>query len=636
MPIVKRIALIPVVLLCASSAPRRALLPAVTPNDNTVSAGVLSNGTLTVELTAMQATWPKVGGEFHRASAEVFAERGKGPLVPGPLMRVPIGTEIRVTVHNTLARRLTFFLPTSASTDDSVVVAPGESGKISVRAAAAGSFIYRAIASGDVTAESVSLTGALAGAIVVDTAKSPSRPRDRVFVIMMTPDSELIAKGQLGPTTDIRQVAFTINGRSWPNTERLSATVGDTLRWRVINASFDTHPMHLHGFYFRVDSFTGSNVPVAQFGQGDPGRMVVTERMSPYSAMNMTWVPERAGNWLFHCHVALHLEPRDEPGTTGHVMPDMKMNHALTGMVGLVMGISVAPLGHDVQLAASKPVRQLRLIATSDPGFPDSMPSFRFTIEENGRQRTAHAGISPTLYLTRGEPVAITIINRLNEPTGVHWHGMELESYFDGVAGLSGTANRLAPMIAPGDSFVARFTPPRAGTFMYHSHVDDVRQQSAGLVGPMIIRDGPQTNAPDEYEVMLKGSRAGPRRNNVLDVNGLPNPDTLVAHVGRPMRLRIMSLATAQLAPAVTLTSRADSVRILPRDSMLVRWIPVAKDGMEFSPSARSARLGRVVISMGETYDFEFTPERVGQVLRLEVRGSVSGTLMTRVPIRVE
>jgi manganese oxidase len=43
----------------------------------------------------------------------------------------------------------------------------------------------------------------------------------------------------------------------------------------------------------------------------------------------------------------------------------------------------------------------------------------------------AEAG--PTLVLRRGEPVAITLVNRLSEATSIHWHGMELESYYDGV-----------------------------------------------------------------------------------------------------------------------------------------------------------------------------------------------------------
>jgi len=38
---------------------------------------------------------------------------------------------------------------------------------------------------------------------------------------------------------------------------------------------------------------------------------------------------------------------------------------------------------------------------------------------------------------------------------------------------------------------------------------------------------------------------------------------------------------------------------------------------------------------MGETYDFELTPERTG-TLRIEVRGGLGGRLLARVPVRVE
>jgi hypothetical protein len=79
----------------------------------------------------------------------------------------------------------------------------------------------------------------------------------------------------------------------------------------------------------------------------------------------------------------------------------------------------------------------LRLVATHDAGFPDSLPSMRFVLEDTALARTpARPGISPTIDLIRGEPVSITVVNRLGEPTAVHWHGIELESYFDGVAGF--------------------------------------------------------------------------------------------------------------------------------------------------------------------------------------------------------
>ena len=62
------------------------------------------------------------------------------------------------------------------------------------------------------------------------------------------------------------------------------------------------------------------------------------------------------------------------------------------------------------------------------------------------------------------------MVNHLCQPTAMHWHGIELDSYYDGVPGWSGTPERRSPMIAPGDSFIARMTPPRSGTFIYHAH----------------------------------------------------------------------------------------------------------------------------------------------------------------------
>jgi FtsP/CotA-like multicopper oxidase with cupredoxin domain len=62
--------------------------------------------------------------------------------------------------------------------------------------------------------------------------------------------------------------------------------------------------------------------------------------------------------------------------------------------------------------------------------------------------------------LKRGEPVEITLVNNLPEATAIHWHGMELDSYYDGVHGFGGMGLRVTPLVEPGDSFVVRFTPP--------------------------------------------------------------------------------------------------------------------------------------------------------------------------------
>lgn len=69
---------------------------------------------------------------------------------------------------------------------------------------------------------------------------------------------------------------------------------------------------------------------------------------------------------------------------------------------------------------------------------------------------------------------------------------------------------------------------------------------------------------------------------------------------------------------------------------MVVNWRPVAKDGFDLPGAMQAPRPARQIISMGETYDFEFTPTKKG-ALRLEVRPSpTSGVLLVTVPMRIE
>jgi FtsP/CotA-like multicopper oxidase with cupredoxin domain len=421
------------------------------------------------------------------------------------------------------------------------------------------------------------------------------------------------------------------------------ATVGDTLRWRVINASPEFHPMHLHGFFYRVEAFD-AEAGNSEDGPSSLGQKVVTQRMPPASTMALSWVAERKGNWLFHCHFQRHIlphQPLTEPNSPAPAATrDHDGDHALTSMNGLVMGILVTDkAGRQTRSSATNGPqrRHLRLVAIHDANFPDSLPSMRFLLEEPGvAPLEAGVGFSPAIGLFRGEPVSIMVVNHLTEPTAVHWHGIELESYFDGVAGFSGTGARLAPIIAPQDSFQVLMTPPRSGTFIYHSHVDEPRQQRAGLAGPLIVRERTDRNTRDDIVFFIKSARAGALGNPEFEINGRPDPDTLVLKAGRQYRLRLIGLHVSNPNAAVTLTARADSVVGNPLDTLLVQWLPLAKDAIELPHAAQMMRPARQVVTMGETYDFAFVPTTPGQ-LRMEVRVSVPRPrFMVRVPIRVE
>lgn len=621
-------------LLRSGDGRGRWALPVAEPNDNRTPAGTVRDGVLTISLEATLATWYPDGDSLPGMPIEAFAESGKRPSVPGPLLRVTAGTEIRVVMRNSLERdTLTFYVPariadaTKGGGLDSIVLAPGDAGELRVRAERSGNYLYHANARTPLD-RALRMRGFLVGAIIVDSAGSAPRPKDRVLVLTSTDDS-LTSTG----VPDTRREILAINGRSWPHTERLDATVGDTLIWKVLNGSPDVHPMHLHGFYFRVDAFDGPQALPPSKTAG--GRMAVTEHMLPFTTMSMTWVPERAGNWLFHCHYQPHAGPhrplgplpRQEDDGSGHDM------HALRGMGGLVMGIHVRP--RSVELAARPPVtrRRLRLVAVRDSGFPDSLPSMRFVLEEGGKRTETRTGFSPTIELSRGVPVAITVVNRLGEPLSVHWHGIEIENYFDGVPGFAGFPGRLAPMIAPRDSFEARLTPPRSGTFIYHSHVDEARHHRAGLAGALIVRDGPPPARTTEHLFFIKSAR-GSSGTFPMEINGEVNPDTIVLRVGLRYHFRFINLAVTSPNATVYLTSRPDSSLSNLRDTMLMQWRPLAKDGADLPEQDRTRRSAQQIVSIGETYDFEFQPLVRGE-LRLEVRPLSAGRLFVRVPVRV-
>ena len=211
------------------------------------------------------------------------------------------------------------------------------------------------------------------------------------------------------------------------------------------------------------------------------------------------------------------------------------MNH----MAGLVMGIKIVP--RDGKPAMHKPARaqrKLQLVIAKDSSAPKK---YAYSILERGQAARTSGGPGPALVLTRNQPVAIHITNHLDEATSVHWHGIELESYYDGVPGWGGDGPRVTPMIAPGKSFDALFVPPRAGTFMYHTHMNDLVQLSSGLYGALIVLpEG--TTFHSETDKVLVLSRNGKRKDGELLLNGSTAPTPLDLVGGVRYRLRFIDI----------------------------------------------------------------------------------------------
>ena len=141
------------------------------------------------------------------------------------------------------------------------------------------------------------------------------------------------------------QFTLLVNGLSWPATERLTYNLGERIHWRVVNLSSQFHPMHLHGFYFQVESL-GDGVRDTAIA-AEQRQRVVTQLMPPGGTMAMTWQAERVGNWLFHCHIVDHVSPKRrlaEGSTEGdHSSPHRAHagHNASAGMAAMVLGVTV-------------------------------------------------------------------------------------------------------------------------------------------------------------------------------------------------------------------------------------------------------------------------------------------------------
>src|SRR5262249_37150902 len=107
-------------------------------------------------------------------------------------------------------------------------------------------------------------------------------------------------------------------------------------------------------------------------------------------------------------------------------------------------------------------------------------------------------GARPVIRAQRGDEVKVRLVNGLDEPTTLHWHGGRVPSAMDGGAPLTG------PPVAPGDSFDYRFPVPDAGTFWYRAARR--AQQERGLYGALIVAE---TALPpvDQDHLLVFGDR---------------------------------------------------------------------------------------------------------------------------------
>jgi FtsP/CotA-like multicopper oxidase with cupredoxin domain len=164
----------------------------------------------------------------------------------------------------------------------------------------------------------------------------------------------------------------------------------------------------------------------------------------------------------------------------------------------------------------------------------------------------------PEIRVRQGERVRIVVVNKLNQETTVHWHGVRVPIGMDGVPGISQRP------IQPGESFAYEFTPPDAGTFWYHPHANSLEQLGRGMAGALIVEE-PQS-VPVDRDVLwmladwrltsgaqiasgfgnrMEAAMSG-RVGNSVTLNGVISNEEQV-RAGERIRLRLVNCALARI-----------------------------------------------------------------------------------------
>jgi CopA family copper-resistance protein len=134
-----------------------------------------------------------------------------------------------------------------------------------------------------------------------------------------------------------------------------------------------------------------------------------------------------------------------------------------------------------------------------------SGPDIRLTVDHHGFGVDGKAGHAiaingsipaPLVRLKEGQTVRLTVDNRMDEDTSIHWHGLLVPFQMDGVPGVS------FPGIRARSTFTYEFPIIQSGTYWYHSHSG--LQEQLGHYGPIVIDSaGPDPVQSDREHVIV-------------------------------------------------------------------------------------------------------------------------------------
>ncbi|MEI9951747.1 MAG: copper oxidase [Pseudomonadota bacterium] len=277
--------------------------------------------------------WKLVDGVkvFHLVAEEVEHEYAPGIKarcwgynghVHGPLIEAVEGDRVRIYVTNRLTASTTLHCH-GVLLDNGMdgvgglnqkAIPPGETYKYEFTLRQHGTCMYHSHHD-EMTQMGLGMTG-----LFVIHPRHARGPRiDRDFALMLHEWRVNVGASRPDPNEMSEFNLLTINGKAFPGTDALVVKKGQRVRIRIGNLSaMDHHPIHLHGYQFKVTETDGGEIPPS-------AQLPETTVLVPVgSTRTIEFVANELGDWAMHCHM------------THHVMN--QMGHGIPNMIGVKPG----------------------------------------------------------------------------------------------------------------------------------------------------------------------------------------------------------------------------------------------------------------------------------------------------------
>lgn len=200
--------------------------------------------------------------------------------------------------------------------------------------------------------------------LIVIHPRHPKGPRpDRDFAFMLSEWQIKVGTSRPNPNEMTNFNIFTFNAKAFPGTAPMVAKLGDRVRMRFVNlGAMDHHPIHLHGYQFRITETDGGQIPESA------QQLETSVLVAVGQSRTIEFVADEPGDWAMHCHMTHHVMTQmgdDFPNMIG-VKPG-NLDEKVRGLLPDYMTMGQDGMGDMAEMGMAVPENSTPMVGGQGP-----------------------------------------------------------------------------------------------------------------------------------------------------------------------------------------------------------------------------------------------------------------------------